>query len=314
MKKWIEKIDSEYGSRFTRREKKNFVSYLDEEFAKINLTKTEVNKSKFLRKSNTLIYGNVRNAKVIFTIPYDTPSRVYWNKQIYYPLNGEMTQRKSVLPLTVQILSVYFVLVTLVLLASAFSIDGTAGALIQYGLMTLTLLFIFKVAFQGFKNKKNANRNNGAIALSLALASILTKEELNKVAFAYTDSNTATYIGVQSLGDYFKEINRNPLFVTLNANSFGDELVLGYRDGSKKEANSFNKGFETKLILKEVSENNAYLTTMQGLKRCLILSAGKFDEKGNFVAMAGANTKDTEYNEALLNMQIGAITKYIKEI
>lgn len=305
-----------FGVRFYRKEKKRFIEELRKDLEVHELKEMRIDAKKWLRKSETYVFGNLKNAKVVFNIPYDTQNKIFWAKSTYYPLDGEATQKKQVLPLTTQIIAVYFVSIFGLLVLTSF-INGAASAIIANLSLFFILAFVLKIAYSGFKNKKNYNRNSAAVVLALEILDSLPVEQRHQVAFAFTDSNLASYIGVKSLQNEFVKLNRKPLVLTLNTLALG-EVLVGFNDGIKKEAQLLVRNavdLDAKVL--KLNDDQRYLTCGMPFDKSISIAAGAYDKKGRLYALNVNSSNDKKVDFELLEkekvMILNFLNNYLKK-
>lgn len=307
-----EKYLERFGVRFYRGEKKKFINEVKQDLATYNMKELVLHSKKWLRKSESYVFGNLKTAKVILNVPYDTQSKMFWMNSVYYPLDGETTQKKQVLPLTLQIIAVYFLCVFALLVLTAFV--GSAASMVVANLSLFVILgIVLKVAYSGFKNKKNYNRNTSGVIVALEVLKALDPSVRGQVAIAFTDSNLASYIGVKSVAEELKAIHRNPVVLTLNTVGIGEELRIGYNEGSRKEASALLKKIDLKNVsLQKLSEDQLYLTPAMPFIRSVSIAAGNVDKKGNLYAVHANTGKDRQLDEVLMEKEVVMITSYIE--
>lgn len=310
------KYFSAFGVRFYRKEKKRFIEELRSDLEIHDLKEVRIDAKKWLRKSETYVFGNLKNSKVVFNIPYDTQNKVFWAKSTYYPLDGETTQKKQVLPLTIQIVAVYFISIFGLLVLTSFVNSATSIIIANLSLFFI-LAFVLKVAYSGFKNKKNYNRNSASIVLALEILDSLPVEQRHQVAFAFTDSNLASYVGVKSLQNEFVKMNRKPLVVTLNTLAVGN-VVVGYNDGVRKEAQLLTKNTgDLNPAVVKLTDDQRYLTCGMPFEKSISIAAGAFDNKGRLYALHVNSSNDTKVDYELLEkekiMILNFLNNYLKK-
>lgn len=296
-----EKYLTTFGSRFTRREKNKFLHELDQQMALYELPSTHLTGKKWLRRCDSVVYGNLNHAKVVFNVPYDTPSKMLWFKNRYYPLNGEKTQKKGIVPMVLQVFLVYFVSLFLVFVTSAFADDANL-ALFATAALVMIVLFVSKVAFLGIKNRKNYNMNGSGLLVALRLLEIMSPDMRKQVAFAFTDSHVATYLGERTLAEELKKRNRNPLVVALNTCGVGSVVGLGYSDGVRRNVQAMVKHApkDKEIHTVKMSEGQLYLSAGMYFEKVIVVSAGELDANQELLLTSVMSGKDRVLDEAML--------------
>ena len=88
-----DKYTQTYGCRFYSWQKKKFHAALDEDFKALGMEGSVLMKKRFsVFPRYDYVYGNLKQAKSILVIPYDTPERCLWYKNTYYVNNGTKNQ------------------------------------------------------------------------------------------------------------------------------------------------------------------------------------------------------------------------------
>ena len=76
-----DKYTQTYGCRFYSWQKKKFHAALDEDFKALGMEGSVLMKKRFsVFPRYDYVYGNLKQAKNILVIPYDTPERCLWYK------------------------------------------------------------------------------------------------------------------------------------------------------------------------------------------------------------------------------------------
>ena len=94
------------GSRFFGYQKKQFHGELKQFFEENGYKEQELSTRRFyLLPVRDYIYGDLKRAKVVFTIPYDTPQKILWHKHKYYVNNGTKNQKRGLVQILCRLLS-----------------------------------------------------------------------------------------------------------------------------------------------------------------------------------------------------------------
>ena len=196
-----DKYTQTYGCRFYSWQKKKFHAALDEDFKALGMEGSVLMKKRFsVFPRYDYVYGNLKQAKNILVIPYDTPERCLWYKNTYYVNNGTKNQNAGLVQTFVPIIVFYLLFVVLLYVLPPYF--PTAGAQAAISLISLLLMALILVALtKGFPNKKNFNRNTSGILAALEIADAIGVDGRRKTAFVFTDANKGVFFGDMILKD-----------------------------------------------------------------------------------------------------------------
>ena len=82
----IEKYTKQFGTRFSRKQKNKFKDEIAKEFSELGYEMKEIEGRKWLNKAKDYFFGNIKNAKTVIVVPYDTPERKIWNKVFLFSI------------------------------------------------------------------------------------------------------------------------------------------------------------------------------------------------------------------------------------
>lgn len=210
------------GKRRSKRQRYRFLQQLEEVARTTGCpirVQTPGKKSRLFPTEN-IILGDLDRAKVVFAVPFDTPTRALTDCR-YYPFHPELTIREERKDLLFHgLVALLFILLSYLPISAALERGGwwflllaVAAAMILYGLHHI----------QGITNPVNFNRASASVAVCAKLC-----EELGgnrNVAFAFCDRATTSYEGYKLLS---KELSPNQTVVLLDCIAKGDQLVLAH--------------------------------------------------------------------------------------
>lgn len=313
MNQSFEKYMNTFGTRFTLRQKGRFINEIVNDMKALDYESTLINGKRGMSKVKNLLFGNMKHAKVIVCVPYDTPQRFFWPNPKYYPLNGNRSNIKELFPVYGPAIVVYLLMFLTIQYTPALTEDLNLQAiLIVFTFFMLGFLVFY--LFHGFANRKNYNRNSLSVVAALELASKLSKEDRKKVAFLFTDKNKHKHVGaVVAVEDFMKQ-NRNPNIICLNCFGVGDVLAIGYNPNTKKLAQELNRNNKPKWKQIELDENKRFQSMMEHYQKAIMISAGYMDAKGDLTIDGSGTGKDKEYKEENLEAVVNTLEAYVKTL
>lgn len=216
------------GKRRSKKEKYLFARQLSEELtAKGWDIHVQSNTGRLFRVTN-LIAGNLKTAKTLLVVPYDTPTQAIWSGG-YYPFHPELTikagQRDIALRL---VLAIMLAALACVPLEIALSRQGVWLLML---LLTLPLAVGAVLLLRGHSNPFNFNRASAAVATAVKLAEDVLPQK--DTAIAFCDQSAVSYEGYKLLA---KNISQVPSVIVLDSISKGDRLVLAYGPKGERQA------------------------------------------------------------------------------
>ena len=310
------KVADTYGCRFYSFQKQKFIHALTEEFEALSMPVQSFSRKRFkLFSVNDYVYGNLKSAKTIFVVPYDTPDKCLWFKNTYYINNGTKNQSSSMFQTFGPILIFYLLFVVLLYVLPMY-FPGIEAQIFFTSICFVLMALILTSLTKGFPNRKNYNRNSSAIITAIELAKSLSKEDLKKTAFAFTDANKSIYMGDMILKDELSFLNRNPLVVHLNCLGEGDCIQIGYTPTNRKLANELGKQYkgEATLEIIELKDENRQNYALAHYKKAVQVCAGFKNDKGYLVNHNTQSNKDHQLDEKLVDSMIEMLKRYIMNV
>lgn len=309
---YVEKFSKTLSKRFTKRQKEVYAEALNEVMEPLGYKQEIDVKKKSFTKTRNIIFGNLKMAKSVIVVPYDTPSRIFWPKFSYYPLDGTKSSNKSILPLYGPVLVIYALVLAILYLTPALKLNPYVMLFLEIVLFGMfILLFLFLII--GLPNKNNANRNSAAVIAALEIASKLNKDQRKSTAFIFTDRNANRHYGAQRVSEKLDEMNKHPNLIFLNCIGKGKEMIVGYTSGNRKLAQEMLKKYKgnKKLEHKAIDDNMRFQSPLAYAKRAIIISAGEYDDKGNLVLHEVNKASDKIIEEENVDTVVEVLSKYI---
>lgn len=313
MKQTFEKYKSALGTRFTLRQKNRFMNSIVEDMKSLDYESTLINGKSGMTKVKNLMFGNLKHAKVVICVPYDTPQRYFWPNPKYYPLNGSRANLKEFFALYGPAILVYI----LIFIALQFIPSTTENLQFQavfVMIMFLMIGFLGYYLFVGFANHKNVNRNSLSVIAALEVADRLDKDNRKKVAFLFTDKNKHKHPGaVVAVEDFMKQ-NRNPNIICLNCIGTGDVITIGFNPNTKKLAQELNRMNKVKWKQIELDDNKRFQSMMEHYQKAIMISSGYFDAKQDLTVDHTGTRKDNTFREENFETIVHTLESYIKTL
>ena len=212
--KIAETIVEKYQVRKTRRQKTEFIDFMQQSFPGIRVEKSG------LFGSRNLIYGDIEKADVIFTAHYDTvvenmlPNLIMpyaaWLKVPYMLL--------VIAPMVIVMLAVKFGMLAL----------GASDDVSSICMLTVYALMFAYMFFFGVPNKHTANDNTSGV---LALINIMQRLSLSpalpdKAAFVFFDNEEYGCVGSGAFYKAHKELMQDKLIFNMDCVGEGDNFLF----------------------------------------------------------------------------------------
>lgn len=309
----FKKYSEAYGTRFTNKQKAAFRKALIEDFREIGYTHTIITGKKNFSHAVNLQFGNMKHAKTVIAVPYDTPQHIFWWKSEYYPLDGLTNANKNLIPQFAPIVLFYVVLLGL--------IYGSEGRLNETGtnfmflLVSFLMVVLFYLMLHGVANRKNYVRNSAGIAAAYEIAKGLSKDEQRTTVFLFIDRNKARHLGAHIAAEDFLKQTRNPNVILLNSFALGSQLQIGYTLQTKKLALELSKLSCGEEKLKTVALNDAMRSSSaaEHFVKAIVIAAGETDEMGRLYVKNTATSKDRVVDETNIDRVIQMVSSYLKK-
>lgn len=309
----LRKYTETYGVRFSGKQKAKFRAALIEDFHSCGYEPTLMSGRKHLTKVNNLLFGNIRHAKTIIAIPYDTPQRVFWHKNRFYPMDGTASANHSILPMLVPALLFYLVMLIAVNQSSAF-IQNQASATLMLALFLAGFFFLMYFMLHGLANRHNFNRYSAAVALALELAQTLNKDQRRTTAFLFLDANKTRFYGARLAFEELQKQNKSPNVILLSTFARGSQMGVGYGTQAKKLAQELAKTQSDKRLKPiALTDNMRSGTPMEFFPKSIILAAGEWDEKKRLCVFDTATGKDQIIDEANYDAILRSLHVYLTQ-
>ncbi len=313
MKNYYEFYTKKVSSRFTARDKQKFRSQIEKDFRELGWDTTVMKRKSGFSKVTNIVAGDVKFAKVVVAVPYDTPAKVYWPNSKYYPLNGTRSNLKGFLPLYGPALIIYGIILAVLSFQNQFFNNEVMK--VAFSIFSMVILaFMMYYLLHGFRNKHNDTRNTASIIAVLEIAKSLSKDKKRKVAFLFTDKNVHRHAGAKVAMQELEKMGKNPTIISLNCIGRGKNMVIGYLANSRKLAQDLNRKLDVRLKQVQITENMRMQSAMEHFPKAVVIASGMFDEKQELCVMGTGTSKDNYIEDENISKVVQIITKYIETI
>lgn len=306
-----DKYIKQHGKRFTSSQKKRFLEELEKDFTNLGYETSQFEGKKFLSKAVNQVFGNLKSAKTILLIPYDTPERKFASLTKYYPFHGTKSMNKDFWYTFVPMIVIY-VLVLIVYINAGRLSTNPMILRITFTFIIASLAMICYMFVHGIANRHNANRNTSGILCALKIASELSKEEKRSVAFVFTDKNRKRPLGSEILKQKLDELKKSPNIIALECVGTGEDFAVGYLAGSKKLAQELTQKNKTKYTNVLMKNEQLLQTCIEPFTKAVKISCGEFDSKHELCVYGTGTGKDRTIQEENIEIVKETVCKYLK--
>lgn len=307
-KKIIDKYTKEYGVRFSRRQKRKASLALFEDMKDAGYEGTMISGRKVFSKAENYLFGNIKTMKTVIVIPFDTPQHCFWRRVSYYPLNGNKSANKSVLPMFAPVILLYLMVFVMLWIADHF----VTSPQLAFGISLFIYFLIFFLLYLmtiGIANRNNYNRYSLSVATAIELAQKLGKDEKRKVGFLFTDKNKTRYYGAQLAVDKFIQENKNPDFICIDCIGEGSVIQIGYNPNMRKMAVKLKQKENIDLV--KLSESMRMQNAMGVFSHAVVIARGDLDKDNELCLTTTCTSKDKHIEESMADDVVEMLYNYL---
>ncbi|MCF0110315.1 MAG: hypothetical protein HUJ58_00305 [Erysipelotrichaceae bacterium] len=261
------------GKRFSGKQKEQFLAYANKEFTDMGYpSKVVTGKSDRKHVPMDLFAGELSKAKTIYAAYYETPAKVFWPNNRYYPLNGTRTFKDATVPMYVPNFIVLAVFIALfVLLQTNKEFGGKFHIVLVVVLVVIGLLVTSALA-RGVANSINMNRNTSGCLALLEAARNMPEKQREQVAFVLLDGGCTDNVGAKMVTMALPKTLAVKQVILCDCIGGEGELMIGYVENNEKEARMLKNliGPETRLV--EMDEKRKVYTPAFFFPKCLTLT------------------------------------------
>lgn len=311
----MEKYTKQYGTRFTMRQKSRFIDEITKEFSEYGYEKKMIEGRKWLNKAKDVFFGNMKTAKTVIVMPYDTPEKKFWHKVFYFPFDGAKTANKTMAATFVPIVLVYAIILLFVFFGGKLVTDPVVSSIMSVVMFAL-LLFLVYFMMHGIRNTKNFNRNSASIIAALDIVENLSKDERKKVGFLFTDKNKSRFLGADIAGKEFKEAGKNPNIIYLDCVGAGQVLQVGYKPQNRKLAQEVIKSDPLKKNIEvvKIAEDMQFQSPTTFFDKMISISYGELDDEGRLYVLGTCTGKDRIIEPEKVDRISQMVVNYLKKL
>lgn len=284
-----------FGKRYNLKQRQTFLLAINEEFTKLGyLTKFANNERKNNARSVDLFIGDIAKASTIICAHFDTPMKVLWPNYHYYPLNGQRSLKDYWLVTFIPgILATIFGALLIYLIIANPYIGGSWRPYLIFITVALSFLLATLVS-KGLSNKYNINRNTASVLTILKTAEKLKKDP--SVAFVLLDKGCSDNSGAQMLKQALPTTLTKKLFIYLDCIGDGENVIIAHKEHLAKESDNLKKHFKGSQNISSVKieDANVIYTPAYFFKRCITITNGYYDKKGD-IFVRNINTDADKY-------------------
>lgn len=312
-KEILKTYTEEISCRFFRKQKDKCINQLIEDFNVLGYENDTLVHSKLLSKTKDIVFGNLKQAKMVISVPYDTQMRIFSKKYRYYPFDLVKSHQKAFVPTFFPLIAIYAVALIILEIVGRFAYQTPLYPVYAILMATIFLLLLY-FAYYGFPNKNNTNMYSASLVTAISIASKLTNDQKRNVAFVFTDKNSRSRKGDKLLENNLIAYGRTPLVLSLSTIGKGEEIVIGYLNNNRKSANAFIKCMNTdkKVTAMQISEEDMEGLPIRTHAKSLMIACGIRDENNNLFVRNVQTAYDKEADETLLNSVEEGVLEYIK--
>jgi hypothetical protein len=305
-----------FGIRYSRKSKIYFLTMLNNRMKTAGYKEAAYNKghnSKGRQPPEYVVYGNLKQAKVVFISSYDTGSRIFVPNCLYYPLNEPKNSRFERLNGMIELALVLFCIGLCAVLLYFTGIDLSFTSIKTFYTLAPVAVFsiiVYKIT-DGLPNSPNFNRNSAALMLMYAIARDPAAKK--NAAFVFCNKSCSSHEGyIRFALECPKEIRHK--IVLLDCIGYGTRLLLAHRDTGRGRAAaimSCKDGMEiTDTELPGIDAENTILKIFP--ESLLLFSADEIERE--YVVQNTRNKKDRMINTARLEQLKAVFLEFIRVV
>lgn len=286
-----------YGKRYTTGQKNRFVNYLAQQLQRLGYeTRLDVKKGGTGRICKNLYAGDFKRARVIVTVPYDTPSSFFFPGYVYRPLDSRRTLHSEMLYQALQSTAAVCLLVLYYIFVFQRCLEnGSTGSLIL-GILGLVLLAAGTYGMAvGRANPYNFDRNTGGIAILLEVMRGMGKRK--EVAYAFLDQACCSREGYVQLAEELGKKAETIQVLMLECVSAGEKLhfITGNQRLEEPEG----------VVMHRMNLN---------LFPCEVLLAGGEWHNGELMIENTRTKRDSDLHEDKMEYTVAFLRRYLEKL
>lgn len=287
--------------RRNRKEKKRIQDNLVHYFHTFNLKPVEYEEGLGLRKIRHFLFGDLKQAEIVFVCGYDTAERLLIGSGDYWPLEENRNRSKAFVNMTLSLL-----------LAAAIAVFGII--LLRYALSlkdywkyiniicAVILFYVANLVSQGFSNRATFSKS-ASVFMLLELAKYLKDD---RYAYLFLDYGSYSKVGINFLK---KEIFAKKKLIYLDFFGDGDTLLIGHDDIGVHLAKTIEENYPNNKIRINLKQS---VSRFDDLENIVVLSNVMKDQKGDFVVRNVKTDNDLTVDRNVMQDTVNVLVRINK--
>jgi hypothetical protein len=292
------------GRRYSRGEKVRFVEAVAIFFTELGYSIRVQSKQDAFSSTNNLIIGDIKKAKRVFLVAYDTPATITIPNYRYFPFNPKRNLRNESIDVLIN-----FAIASLSFIIMFFLLKDFGQYELWKKIVTVLVgILLTWMAYDRLRkkgNRINFNRNSASIALLCELAKSYKGKN---VAFVMLDQTVNSYLGLKLLRE--EMTGDGKVFILLDCLAKGEELVIVCKGNVNSEL-IVNNGEDLKIYQKDFDEFQNQENILGFFPNMLYMASGSNEEK-QFVVRNTRSKKDYDVDMDRLETIHRILLTYLK--
>lgn len=297
---WLIKYGIVSHRRFFKKDKIRFLHHINEEFTTMGYSTSLLYPLNTKGEASDLLIGDVKQAKTIIVVPYDTPIKTL-GLFPYAPFDFRNYKIKYLVAVAIPLFAVF--LTCFFFSLKFLKLDWLNGNFFPSDLLVLFLYLIgiiFIVRYsKGIPNSKNINRNSSGIITLLTLAYALKDNKSSSFAFALTDHGCSNRMGDLMLKEYLGADAAQKNFIVLNCVGMGNSIGINYSESTKNTI--LLSGLLSNKTIALYPEDGDRFSAASLYNNCIMISCTDNPENDKFVVGSVNTRKDTDLDWSCIN-------------
>lgn len=144
-----------FGVRYTRKQKEAFLRYLEGYAKECGLSVRRLTGGERAGRAVHLLAGSLQNADKVIAVAYDTPSRLFFGKSVYRPLNHEENFRSERKEMALRTLSGLILLALYGIFAYGRFLSSGQGMVLVWMAVSAVVIAVLLRLIAGMPNRYN---------------------------------------------------------------------------------------------------------------------------------------------------------------
>lgn len=285
-----------FGVRRSRKQKDRFLENLKGLFGSYGYTMTIYEDKMGLNKLKHAIFGNLKEAKKVYVVGYDTTENNIIGNGKYWPINENRNRSNVFINLTTNLI-ISVIMAAIGVYFITLGISKTKVKRIIWIILGVLTLFVTNKVSQG-----RTNRSTFAKTSSIFLTfEILKKVEIKDSAYVFLDNGAFSKIGINFLKK-LELLNLEQRIIYFDCFSDGDRLLICSDKIAENKAKLLYEKYQGEKVYKSL--NNYESNKFEDLSNIIVLCNVYKESDGSF-AVHNVKTDDD------LTIDCGTIDKVV---